>query len=321
MIDANFKGEYRLVIRNKETNEIRYDTGFLPNMILDAFFEELKKSRQAVVTACAIGTGTTAPHHLQTELVSHLAQVNLGTVTNNVFKDTGLNFMKLSTTYFFKFSNVASTPITEIGLVSSSNKLVTRALIHNGAEVNKNIAIVLTSGEYLEVYYRLWAALPYELPEVTLNLNKKVGQTLIDSRPIRAKLKPRAIVSNIGDSFISTRQVQVSRFPIPDTDSLIAPANAYDSNALVMKARYDDVSDQYIIRILLNNFDAGTTPDKYIKSLYFKCSLGTWGIEFTDDTTGLGIKKIDEDFFGVEIAFSFSRYQGDFRRFLQDTTI
>lgn len=186
------KGEFQVIIKNADTGEVRFDSGFQDNLITDWGIERyggyhhyseegLGSSYQNYngKTAnfwqgytfsgyCHVGTGNKAPENQDGWLQNAIASV-YGSLSNSgsiYLPDT--KEQAYYSTYFYRFNRTINNQnIAEIGLSPyehttqrSWKGVFTRALIKN--QLGEPTVLSVKSNEVLEVYYRLWVVVSTE---------------------------------------------------------------------------------------------------------------------------------------------------------------
>ena len=195
------KGEFRVVVKDADTEEIRFDSGFQDNLItnwgLDRFggYHVANKEgygnslnnyqRQGwahypvtfdLARYCQLGSGNAEPKVTDTGLQAFEAEV---IDNNNAIADAATiihlpqsNEYAMHHTTYYKFDRVINNKnISEIALSPYANNhefkgVFTRALIKDA--LGQPTTLTVKSNEVLEVYYKLWAVVSAEVKESSI---------------------------------------------------------------------------------------------------------------------------------------------------------
>jgi len=150
-LDAGLEGLYRLVVRDARTDEIRRDTGWFKNLILDSGLNRLGTG--TAVGYMQIGTGSTAPNVSDVALATWSASTSDLQTGFPATANSGSPLYISSKTWKYRFNaGSLNGNYTEVGIGwASTGNLFSRALILDGGGSPTTISIGPT--EYLDVYY------------------------------------------------------------------------------------------------------------------------------------------------------------------------
>lgn len=195
------KGEFRVVVKDADTEEVRFDSGFQDNLItnwgLDRFGGYHVASEETYgrnlsdyqsrgwapypVTLdlgyyCQLGSGNAEPKVTDTGLQAFEVEVSDG--SNNINNTATVIHLPQSNEYaihhtsYYKFNrNINNKNISEIALSPYTNDhefkgIFTRALIKDA--LGQPTTLTVKSNEVLEVYYKLWAVVSAEVKESSI---------------------------------------------------------------------------------------------------------------------------------------------------------
>ncbi len=163
----NIKGEYNLIVLDGNGN-VKEETGYFNNLILDGFFTVIQSSTQLTsyfpnqAKTIAVGTGTTAPTNSQSTLIAEVARIGGGQSIASAYSETGFivngnNWTASATmTFTFGLGQFAAT-LSEVGFAFGSSQgaptVHSRALIVN--ENGDPTSVTVTAQDQLVVNYRL----------------------------------------------------------------------------------------------------------------------------------------------------------------------
>lgn len=147
--------EYRAVL-NEGTNR-EYDSGWLPNMVLDQGLNYLGVAATAgPAVYCSVGTSSTAVNASQTALGAHLASTNNLSASAQSNLGASLYQGQCTQTWLFAQGAVVGN-ITEMGIgrITGGAELFSRCLIIDGG--GTPVALTVVALDQLTVYYRVTA--------------------------------------------------------------------------------------------------------------------------------------------------------------------
>lgn len=146
------KGEYRFVVRDARTGNIKRETDWFSNLITDAGLNRLGTGGWR--HSCHIGTGTNAPANGDTSLAAQAAVATNAAIQWTSVSNSGSPNYHTTTTVVWRFgAGQLNGNYTEVGISWSGTTLFSRALIVDGG--GSPTSITVTSSEFLDVYYRL----------------------------------------------------------------------------------------------------------------------------------------------------------------------
>ena len=146
------KGEYRFVVRDARTGNIKRETDWFSNLITDAGLNRLGTGGWR--HSCHIGTGTTTPAGGDTALAAQAAVATNADIQSSTVSNSGAPNYHITTTVVWRFTaGQLNGNYTEVGISWSGTTLFSRALIVDGG--GSPTSITVTSSEFLDVYYRL----------------------------------------------------------------------------------------------------------------------------------------------------------------------
>lgn len=184
------KGEFQVIVKNADTGEVRFDSGFQENLITDWGIDRFGgynhysqegygssyqtyngKTYQYVKggslgSYCQLGSGNKQPENSDTALQSFVVEVSGSLYNNGHIHLSATKEHAFYTTYKYVFNRVINNQnIAEIGLSpreqqSQFKGLFTRALIKN--QLGQPTVLSVKSNEVLEVYYRIWLVVSTE---------------------------------------------------------------------------------------------------------------------------------------------------------------
>lgn len=147
--------EYRAVLN--EGTDREYDSGWLPNMILDQGLNYLGVAATAGPTVfCSVGTSSTAVSASQTALGAHLASTS--SLSGSSQSNLGASLYQGQVTQTWSFTQGAVVGnITEMGIgrITGGAELFSRCLIIDGG--GTPVALTVVALDQLTVYYRVTA--------------------------------------------------------------------------------------------------------------------------------------------------------------------
>ena len=151
--DMNLKlqGRFRLMVRNKETDEVVRDTGWFENLILDAGLNRMGTG--APISGCAIGTGTSTPTVSDTGLQSLAAWTTTTTTSTGYGNEGAPNYVSFYECGYRFNAGSLNGNYAEIGMGWGSTTMFSRARIVDGLGNPTTISVLST--EYLDVFYML----------------------------------------------------------------------------------------------------------------------------------------------------------------------
>lgn len=151
-IGVGLKGELRLVVKHSDGSE--HDTGWFPNLILDAGLDRLGVATPNIYTYCVVGTGTNAPANSDTSLQSFTA-TNASALTSSALNTGSANYyVEIVKQYTFTLGAINAN-IAEIGVgwASGGGSLFSRARILDGG--GSPTTLTVTSSDQLIAFYKL----------------------------------------------------------------------------------------------------------------------------------------------------------------------
>lgn len=186
------KGEFQVIIKNADTGEVRFDSGFQDNLITDwgieryggyhHYSEEGLGSNYQTYNGktvnfwqgyifsgyCHVGTGNKAPENQDGWLQNVVTSVSGRLTSSGSIYLPDTKEQAYYSTYFYQFNRTINNQnIAEIGLSPyehntqvSYKGVFTRALIKN--QLGEPTVLSVKSNEVLEVYYRLWIVVSTE---------------------------------------------------------------------------------------------------------------------------------------------------------------
>lgn len=170
-LTIGMKGFLRLQTVNKFSGKITSDTGFFPNVLLDAGRNYMTTA--AFTTSCQVGTDNTAPASSQTALSGHHAgTTDLQSTVNGNQTSSSPYYGWERKVLRFAIGTVAAN-LTEVGMGwgTSGSTLISRALILDWITKNPT-TITPLADEFLDVTYELRYYAPVAditSPQVTLD--------------------------------------------------------------------------------------------------------------------------------------------------------
>ena len=152
-INAGVSGHFTMMTTNTKTGEQKVVASF-PNLILDAGLERMGTG--SYLDVCRVGSGTSLPTVLQTQLDAKIASTNT--------KQTSLTGAQATPPYYgwrrttFRFAaGTATGNLSEVGVgwgnITTDNFLFSRALILDGGGLPTTINVL--ADEVLDVIYEL----------------------------------------------------------------------------------------------------------------------------------------------------------------------
>lgn len=172
-------GEFRCVVRSADST-IKIDTGYQKNLILNNGLDFLgEKSAGKMFTTCVIGSGTSTPSPEQSAIDIHVASITGSPHDNrSSYTNDGTGLYKTYVTTKFSFTSLDGVNITELGISNANTtvaktSLCTRALIKDSSGLPT--AISVTTGEILDIYYRLWHVVSTVESSHTINVTNGLG--------------------------------------------------------------------------------------------------------------------------------------------------
>lgn len=152
-LNVGMEGRYRLQVRGPD-GEIRKDTGWFKNLILDAGLNRIG-SGSAIGTHCHVGSGSNVPNVADTALQSFVASTSSNPTISSDYVNSGATQYGWTRKTFRFNTGVAAGNLSEVGVgwSSTTGGLFSRALILDGSG-NPNTITVL-SDEVLDVIYEL----------------------------------------------------------------------------------------------------------------------------------------------------------------------
>lgn len=173
-------GEVRLVVTG-ENGEIREDTGYHKNLILDQGLEFLGGNHGTHInSSCVIGSGNSTPTVTQTKLDSFLAIVSGDSQTSDhSYTDTGDGLYRFWEQKRYRFSGLADVNVSELGLASQGNAsnyyLTTRVLVKDS--MGEPTSISIRTGETLDIYYKIHKVVDVKDREFVVNVVGSDGES------------------------------------------------------------------------------------------------------------------------------------------------
>lgn len=150
-IRHEFEGFYRLEVRKADTNRLVHDTGWFPNLILDAGLNRFGTGE--IGTYCQVGTSNTAPAVGQTSLVAQIANSGSYIQTGPFYSGAPDYYGALRRKWRF-LAGTATGNLSEVGVGwATTGNLWSRALIVDGGGAPTTITIL--ADEVLDVTYEL----------------------------------------------------------------------------------------------------------------------------------------------------------------------
>lgn len=150
------RGFYRVQIRKADTMEVRFDTGFFPNVLLTSGFNAMGEEADWL-THCQVGTDNTLPAAGQTGLLGHHTTTSdrLAAQTVTGAEGTEPYFGWKRHVYRFAIGTVAAN-LTEVGVGwgTGPTDLISRALIID-PDTKLPTTITPLIGELLDVTYEM----------------------------------------------------------------------------------------------------------------------------------------------------------------------
>lgn len=226
------KGEFRVIVKNADTDEVRFDSGFQDNLITDwgieryggyhAFSEEglgtnyqnlsgkTSSWQQGYVmySCCHLGSGNRQPAVTDTWLQSPevyvttkgsgYSPVETGSIS---LDDTNEHAMYATYKYVFNRTidnkNIAEIALSPFTLTDNKSYkgIFTRALIKN--QLGQPTVLTVKSNEILEVYYRLWLVISRAKTTHTIQVNHTDSAGVITQKNVEVDLYPYVHSSNI----------------------------------------------------------------------------------------------------------------------------
>jgi hypothetical protein len=144
------KGLYKLVVRDALTHDVKRETDWFENIILDSGLNRLGTGN--FIGFMHIGTGVSIPAAGDTGLATLAATTstyNTGSLSNL----GGPSYISSRIISYRFNAGVLNGNYTEVGIGWSSSLLFSRALILDGSALPTSISVGIT--EYLDVYYQL----------------------------------------------------------------------------------------------------------------------------------------------------------------------
>lgn len=193
------KGEFQVIIKNADTGEVRFDSGFQENLItnwgLDRYGGYNHYSQEGYGSGyqnydgktyqyvkgstlggyCQLGSGNKQPENTDTALQTFVTEVSGVVHANGNIHLSATKEQAFYTTYKYVFNRVINNQnIAEIGLSphlkdAQFKGLFTRALIKN--QLGQPTVLSVKSNEVLEVYYRIWLVVSTEKTSHSITLD------------------------------------------------------------------------------------------------------------------------------------------------------
>lgn len=151
-IHSKLEGRYNLIVRDAKTLEVKRETGWFKNLILNQGLDRMASS--TFMTHAQVGTSNVAPAVTQTALQGYLAGTSTVSSTTSSAQASAPYYGKLVRVYRFA-AGVATGTLAEVGVAwtSTTGNVFSRALITD-ADGNPTTITVLAD-EVLDVVYEL----------------------------------------------------------------------------------------------------------------------------------------------------------------------
>jgi hypothetical protein len=147
---AKLAGHFRLQVRRPD-GCVRADTGWFNNLITNVGLD-LPPSTGNICDKCTVGTGNIPPAVTDTQLVSPVATTTTRQDFSSASDQTSDRYTFSRGTFRFS-AGAAEGNLQEVGILSSSNQLFSRALILDSH--GSPTTLTVTSDEVLDVTYEL----------------------------------------------------------------------------------------------------------------------------------------------------------------------
>ena len=304
-------GEVRCVVTNAD-GTVKTDTGFQKNLILNQGLDFFGGGRGSTINAiCAIGSGNSTPTITQNKLDSFIAlTVASDTTTDFSYKDDGDNLYKMWQQRKYRFANLDSANISEVGLVSTGSTstdyyLTTRALIKDSTGEPTSISV--KTGETLDIYYKIHKVVDTRDKEFIINMLDGNGASI----PYNATHRPVYVGANSWNT---------------PTNSVVIPNDVFYS--------LNDISSITAYPSRINLGDPSVTMSSYVigsykivMTFFFPLNVATTGIRtifsldsfrflpfqirFGSVENDSMIDKNNKNTLTIPLEFSWGRYEGE----------
>lgn len=314
-MNIGIHGEFRAVVK-KHNGQIKSDTGFQKNLITDNGLDFFGRTPSGgFASACAVGSGNSAPATTQTQLDSIVeVKPRVSSTQSKGFQDNPENLYIMSETTRFTFEGLNNANISELGLVSSSStkaaySLHTRALIKDSGGNPTTISIL--SGETLDIYYKVYKVVDVTDKTYVVNLGDGAG----NDTPYNVVVRPALVgVTNQWENYWEVTGAASANI-VPTwvyTGDLVSfksePSVGGDRNSDASTSISPYVTGSHKIKlnvsIPLKNFDLS------IRTFYVKSGFFRFQARYGSVANDTPIVKTSKDKLNLAFEFSWGRYEG-----------
>lgn len=292
-------GHFWLTAVNSITGERRQIADFR-NLILDAGLDRIATG--AILNACQLGSGSTAPAASQTSLVSLLAST-----TTIQLLTTGVSASAPWYRFYRRVFRFAPQGVdrnySEVGVGwATSGSLFSRALIKDSG--GTPITITILAAEYLDVTYEY--RVYQNSDDVTLTLSDGTTSHDIICRPAAINTAANAGTLNSGSGLTISNASPFPNNTIRISNAAITAATSYPSsgdNPASIFAPYGSYVNGSYERYFRINAGLNDGNVSGINSIFIGTTLGGWQFGFTP-----AISKTSEDTLIVDLKITWGRY-------------
>ncbi len=282
------KGLFRIQIGNKYTGKVRLDTGWFPNVILNAGRNTMA-SNSTWMDFCQVGSDNTAPTQTDTSLQNYVAgTADIITSSDGQAASSPYYGWKRKTFRFAAGTVAANLTEVGVGWGLSGSTLISRALIIDPI-LGTPTTITPLADEVLDVTYELRYYPPVADiigPQVTLN------GVVYDTKTRAANVKSSAWSSMIGTAMVVGTAVNVWRAYDGVIGTVLAGPSGLVADAdTANQVNQAYVSNSYQVKMNCPIGATGWNLGAGIRSVLFRTNAGEYQTEFTANIGGATIPK------------------------------